>query len=99
MITVRSYVSIFFALIALTIATTGIAFVDLGGFFNTAVALAVAVIKALLVALFFMHLRYSVRLVWLFAAAGIFWLGILLVLTVSDYLSRGWVSGFEMSLR
>jgi cytochrome c oxidase subunit 4 len=87
------------ALIALTIATTAIAFVDLGGFFNTAIALAVAVAKALLVALFFMHLRYSARLVWLFASAGIFWLGLLLVLTISDYLSRGWVSGFEMSLR
>jgi cytochrome c oxidase subunit IV len=98
MTTVRTYIQVFVALIVLTIATTCIAFVDLGGFFNTAIALAVATVKALLVAVFFMHLRHISRLVWLFAGAGIFWLGILLVLTVSDYMSRGWVSGFELIL-
>jgi cytochrome c oxidase subunit 4 len=99
MISIRGYFAVFIALLAFTALTTGVAFLDLGGVGNVAVALAIAVGKAALVALYFMHLRYSSRLVWLFASAGIFWLGILLVLTVSDYLSRGWVSGFEMSLR
>jgi cytochrome c oxidase subunit 4 len=99
MISIRGYFAVFIALLAFTALTTSVAFLDLGGVGNVAVALAIAVGKAALVALYFMHLRYSSRLVWLFASAGIFWLGILLVLTVSDYLSRGWVSGFEMSLR
>ena len=99
MSSLRTYVAVFFALIALTIATTAIAFVDLGGAFNVAVALAIAVVKALLVALFFMHLRYSSRLTWLFAGTGIFWLLILFALTIGDYVSRGWVSGFELTLQ
>ena len=78
--------------------TTGVAFIDLGRIGNIAVALTIAVIKAVLVMLYFMHLRYSSRLTTLFAAAGVFWFGILLVLTLSDYLSRGWVSLFEAVL-
>jgi cytochrome c oxidase subunit 4 len=75
--------------------TTGVAFIDLGGIGNVAVALTIAVIKAALVALYFMHLRYSSRLTMVFAAAGIFWLGIMIALTLSDYLSRDWVSRVE----
>ena len=96
---VRTYLAVFFGLIGLTMATTGIAFVDLGGILNIAVALTIAVTKAVLVALFFMHLRHSNRLTWAFAGAGIFWLGILVALTLSDYMSRGWVSSFEAALR
>jgi len=99
MISVKTYVLVFFVLIGLTLATTAIAFVDLGGVLNVVVALTIAVAKASLVAVFFMHLLHSSRLTWLFAGAGVFWLGILLILTISDYLSRGWVSGFEMTLR
>jgi cytochrome c oxidase subunit 4 len=90
MISIRGYFAVFVALLALTALTTGVAFLDLGGVGNVAVALAIAAGKAALVALYFMHLRYSSRLTVLFAGAGIFWLGILLVLTMSDYLSRGW---------
>jgi cytochrome c oxidase subunit IV len=90
MISIRGYFAVFIALLALTALTTGVAFLDLGGVGNVAVALAIAAGKAALVALYFMHLRYSSRLTVLFAGAGIFWLGILLVLTMSDYLSRGW---------
>jgi cytochrome c oxidase subunit 4 len=98
-ISVKTYVAVFFALVTLTIVTTGVAFIDLGGPFNAVAALTIAVTKTALVALFFMHLRYSSRVAVLFAGAGIFWLGIMLVLTSSDYLSRGWVSAFELILR
>ncbi len=86
---VRVYISIFVALMVLTLLTTGVAFLDLG-FFSPVVALTIAILKASLVALFFMHLRYSDRVTWVVAGAGIFWLGILFVLSLSDYLTRGW---------
>jgi len=60
---------------------------------NVAVALIIAVCKALLVALFFMHLRYSSKLLWVVTGGGLFWLGIMLALTLSDYLTRGWLAG------
>jgi cytochrome c oxidase subunit IV len=84
----KVYVAVFAALIALTLTTTGVAFIDLGGGWNTSLALAIAVAKALLVALYFMHLRDSSPLTMLFAGAGVFWLGILIVLTLNDYLTR-----------
>lgn len=83
------YFAIFGALMVLTAITVAVAFVDLG-FLNIVVAMSIAVIKALLVVLYFMHLRYGHRLTWVFAGAGFFWLAILLSLTVSDYFSRGW---------
>lgn len=89
MISVKSYLAVFAALLALTALTTAIAFVDLGGVGNVAVALSIAIVKATLVALYFMHLRHSSRLTMVFAAAGIFWLGILFALTLSDYITRG----------
>ena len=95
MISIRSYLAVFVALLALTAMTTGVAFIDIGGIGNVAVALTIAVIKSVLVALYFMHLRYSSRLTIIFAGAGIFWLGIMIVLTLSDYLSRDWVSMVE----
>ena len=95
MISIKGYLAVFVALLVLTALTTGVAFIDLGGIGNVAVALTIAVIKAVLVALYFMHLHYSSRLTMVFAAAGIFWLGIMIVLTLSDYLSRDWVSRVE----
>ena len=84
----KTYALIFVALLALTALTTFVAFFDLGAF-NTIVAMTIAVIKALLVILFFMHVRYSERLIWVFVGAGFFWLAILIVLTMSDFLTRG----------
>ena len=98
MISAKVYLSVFAALLGFTALTTGIAFVDLGRVGNISVALTIAVIKAVLVMLYFMHLRYSSYLTILFASAGVFWLGIMLVLTLSDYISRGWVSLFEAVL-
>ena len=60
---------------------------------NNVVMLTIACIKALLVILFFMHVRWSTRLTWVVVAAGFFWLLILFGLTMTDYLSRGWVEG------
>jgi cytochrome c oxidase subunit IV len=88
MISVKGYFAVFLALLALTALTTGVAFIDLGGIGNVAVALAIAVTKAVLVALYFMHLRYSSPLTVTFAGAGIFWLAILMALTLSDYITR-----------
>jgi cytochrome c oxidase subunit 4 len=85
----RTYYLIFAALLALTFVTVMAARVDLGPL-NTAVALAIASFKALLVVLFFMHVKYSTRLTQLAVIAAIYWLGILLVLTLSDYFTRSW---------
>ena len=89
------YYRIFAALLVLTGVTVGIAFVNLGPF-NTFIALAIAVIKALLVIFFFMHVRYSSRLISVYVAAGFFWLALLLSLAMTDFLTRGWlpVSGW-----
>jgi cytochrome c oxidase subunit 4 len=57
---------------------------------NTVVALAIACFKALIVVLFFMHVKYSTRLIQLTVIAGLYWMGILFVLTFSDYLTRAW---------
>ena len=88
-LSVRLYAVIFLALIVLTLTTTGVAFIDLGGGFNVIVALTIAVVKALLVILFFMHVRYSNRLTWVFVGAGFFWLAIMMALTFGDFLTRG----------
>jgi cytochrome c oxidase subunit IV len=85
----RTYYAIFASLMALTAITVGVAFIDLG-LLNPVVALSIAVLKASLVVLFFMHLKYSSRMVWVVGGAAIFWLGILLVLILSDYATRGW---------
>lgn len=91
-VSVKLYAAIFAALLLLTLSTTGMAFVDLGGDLNAVVAVAIAIVKTLLVILFFMHVRYSSRLTWVFVGAGFFWLLILLTLTMTDPLARGWLS-------
>jgi cytochrome c oxidase subunit 4 len=84
------YYQVFAALLGLTLLTVGIAFLDLGPL-NTIIALIIAIAKALLVILFFMHLRYSSGLIWIVVGAGVFWLLLLITITVSDYLTRGWL--------
>ena len=85
----RVYYLIFAALMVGTAITVGVAFVDLGPF-NAVVALTIAVLKATLVVLFFMHVRYSTKLTWAVVMGSVFWLAILLGLTFSDYLTRSW---------
>ena len=86
------YFTIFAALMVLTIITYYVALIDLGRL-NVIVALAVAVTKAVLVVLFFMHVRYSTRLTKIVVIAGFFWLAILVVLTLADYFTRPGTSG------
>ena len=85
--TVPVYVGIFAALMILTAITVGVAFVNLGPL-NNVVMLGIAVTKATLVVLYFMHVRYGPRLIWAVAAGGFAWLGILVAFTVSDYMTR-----------
>jgi cytochrome c oxidase subunit 4 len=86
------YYAVFLALIVGTILTVVVARYDLGPF-NNIVMLTVACTKALLVVLFFMHVRWSSRLTWVVASSGFVWLLIMFGLTMADYMSRGWVTG------
>jgi len=86
------YYLIFAALMVGTGLTVLVAFYDLG-FMNNVMMLTIACVKALLVILFFMHVRWSSRLTWVVAASGFFWLLIMFSITMSDYLSRGWMVG------
>ena len=85
----RVYYTIFTILLFCTYLTVQIAFLDLGAL-NAVAALGIAVFKATLVVLFFMHVKYSTRLTWAVVLGSVFWLGILLALTMSDYLTRVW---------
>ena len=84
----RLYFVVFVVLLALTALTVLVASVDLGPL-NTPVALLIAAGKATLVVLFFMHLKEAPGILWLAAGAGFFWLGILILLTMSDVATRG----------
>ena len=82
------YVTIFVALLCLTGATVRAAELDLG-VFNNVVMLGIAVAKATLVVLWFMHVRYGPRLIHVMVGAGLAWLAILLVFVLADYMTRG----------
>jgi cytochrome c oxidase subunit 4 len=86
----RKYFMVFGALLALTFATVAIASIDLGPL-NVVIALTIATGKALLVGLFFMHLLYTRHRTKIMAVAGLLWLLILIALTLSDVLTRGWL--------
>ncbi len=90
----KAYIAVFATLIGLTALTTYVATIDLGPL-NIVVALLIAICKASLVVLFFMHLRWSSRLMHIVGVAALFWLAILLVLTLSDYRTRHWTPGAQ----
>jgi len=85
----KVYIAVWATLLAMTLLTTLVAFVDLGRF-NTVVALAIATFKATLVVLFFMGARYTPRLTKVVIICGIFFLALLLSFSIVDYLSRLW---------
>jgi len=89
------YLRAFAALLVLTAATVAVAAFDLGGgrlhILNAVMAISIALAKATLVILYFMHVRYSSRLTWVFVGTGVFWLLILIALTMSDMLTRHWL--------
>ena len=83
----KTYYVIFAVLMVLLVATVGATRLEFGPF-NIVVALTIAVVKAVLIILYFMHVRYSTRLIRFFAVAAFFWLVILLGFTFTDYLTR-----------
>jgi len=89
-LSLRTYLGVFATLAGLTVLTTAVAYIDLG-FFNVIAALTIAVSKALVVVLFFMHLAGSRHRTQVVAGAGILWLLILITFTLSDALTRGWI--------
>jgi cytochrome c oxidase subunit 4 len=86
-----TYYKVFAGLMVLTALTVTASFMEIGDW-HIAVGLAFGAAKATLVALFFMHLLHCTRLVWLVMGAGLFWLGIMLSLTLTDYYTRPWLT-------
>ena len=96
---VRVYIAIFLVLLVGTALTVLAAFQDFTYHvgtrtiaLNTPIALLIAVTKATFVVLYFMHVRYSIRLVWVIVTSALFWMVILFALTLADYWTRCWVS-------
>jgi cytochrome c oxidase subunit 4 len=87
-ISLKTYIAVFVSLLVGTVLTVVAASFDMGAL-NTPIALTIAVIKATLVILFFMHVRYSSRLTQVIIAASLVWLAIMLTFTLSDYFFRG----------
>jgi cytochrome c oxidase subunit 4 len=86
----RTYILTYVALLFLTAVTTAVAFVDLGPM-STVLAVVIAGAKALIIALFFMHLIGSPNLVRVIAIAALIWVAILITLTAGDFITRGWL--------
>ena len=86
----KGYLFVWLALMVLLGLTWGVAELNLG-IGNFIVALIIALIKMLLVILFFMHVRYNSKLTWIVAAAGFVWFSIFVTLIMADYMSRGWL--------
>jgi cytochrome c oxidase subunit 4 len=90
----RVYYGVYAALLGLLILTWALSSLHLGHFLSAIVALTIAIGKAVLVVLFFMHVRYSSWRTWVFVGAGVAWMGHILILTMSDYLTRSIVPGW-----
>ncbi|MBI1293714.1 hypothetical protein GC175_02000 [bacterium] len=88
----RTYIIVYIALLVLLGLTVGAAYIDFGGW-GVLVALTIATVKAVLVLLYFMHLRHSDQIFWIVVLTAFFMLMTLLVIVFSDYLSRGWIGG------
>ena len=91
-VSVRIYFLILLALLVGTGITVWAGLIDFPGPLNVIIALTIACVKATLVVLYFMHLRYSTRLVWVVFVSALFWMGLLFALTFSDYWTRQWLS-------
>jgi cytochrome c oxidase subunit 4 len=86
----KTYLLVWASLLILLAITVLVSYIHLG-WLNAAAAVAIAVIKAVIIILYFMHVRYSPKLVWVFVGAGFFWLGIMFVLTMGDYFTRSYL--------
>lgn len=87
----KTYFTIFALLMVLLAATVLVAYMNLGQTINILVALTIAIVKATLVILYFMHVKYQDKLTWVFAGAGFVWLIFMFLFMFSDYISRGWI--------
>ncbi|MDH4071326.1 MAG: cytochrome C oxidase subunit IV family protein [Ignavibacteria bacterium] len=83
----KIYGLVFATLICMTLITVDVAFYNFG-WLNIYLAMIIATFKATIVVMYFMHVKFSPRLTWLFAVAGLFWMVILLVLMLADYMAR-----------
>jgi cytochrome c oxidase subunit 4 len=83
------YFAVFFALMILTILTVYVSRIDLGAM-NTLVAMVIAVCKAVVVILWFMHVIHSPRMTWIVVISSFLWLAVMFALFFADYLTRGW---------
>ncbi|HVK38499.1 MAG TPA: cytochrome C oxidase subunit IV family protein [Candidatus Kapabacteria bacterium] len=90
----KTYWTIFGLLMVLLALTVLVAEINLGRTANVVIALTIAVVKATLVVLYFMHVKFSSKLVWVFASIGFLWFLILVAITMSDYASRDWLPVF-----
>lgn len=90
-VSLKIYVMIFLALMVGTALTVWAGLQDFPGPLNVVIALTIAVVKATLVVLYFMHVRYSSRLIWVVFTSALFWLAILFALTLNDYWTRSWL--------
>ena len=89
-ISAKVYLTVWAVPMCLTVTTAAVSYVDLGQL-NIVVALLIATIKGSLVVLFFMHVKYlNVKATMLVIVAGFFWLTILLLMTMTDYITRVW---------
>ncbi len=89
-VTPKTYLLVYVTLLLCTALTVGISRLDISEDWHTVFGLSIAVVKATLVILFFMHVLYSTRLTWVVALSGLLWLAILIGYTMTDYLTRGW---------
>jgi cytochrome c oxidase subunit 4 len=89
----KTYWTVFAALMVFLVLTVAVANFHLVHELAIGLALTIAIIKAVLVILFFMHVKYSSKLTWVFVGAGFFWFLIMVTLTFGDYISRGWLPG------
>jgi cytochrome c oxidase subunit 4 len=91
-VSIRVYITIFLVLLVGTALTVWAAFVDFPYGLNTIIAMTIAVTKATFVVLYFMHVRYSARLVWVIVGSALFWMAILFAFTLTDYFTRSSLS-------
>ena len=84
--------TIFLVLLVGTALTVIAARIDFPWQLNTIVAMTIAIAKATVVVLYFMHVRYSARLIWVIIGAALFWMALLFAFTLADFYTRGWLS-------
>ena len=91
-VSVRIYITIFLVLLVGTALTVWAAFIDFPYGLNTLIAMTIAVTKATFVVLYFMHVRYRARLIWVIVGSALFWMAILFAFTFADYMTRSKLS-------